>query len=102
MHDLPTAPRTPLEQRRRRWFVALLLLAMAGLLFHPLIHHQPDAQCAVCILGAGASPLPSNSLAQAIPFPFFVAIVLPFATARAPAAPTWRTPPGRAPPALSF
>ncbi len=85
--------------RRPRWHRALLLLVFAGLLFHPVIHHQVDEQCVVCLLGSGASPMPAIPLAPpTMPRTWLTWIAAPVGIHLIPIGHQWHRPPPRASP----
>lgn len=95
---IPPCTSPALPRRWRPWLLGLALLALTGLVAHPLLHAQPEAQCAVCSLGSGAAPL-SAAPPQVTPprvVPVRQRLSRPGAV-RAPD-PHWRLPPGRAPP----
>ncbi len=93
--------RTTPRSRWQAWLLGLLLLAVTGFVFHPLVHHQPSEECDICLQSSGASPLPATSLDEAATLPAPIASILPALAAPLFTAPHWRQPPGRAPPALT-
>ncbi len=83
---------------RRLWLALALLLALSGLLLHPLAHHQPQSDCVLCLIGSGGSPLPSSTPPPPVP-PVALQAPLPLPAAPALFQPSLRTrPPTRAPP----
>jgi len=86
-----TAPRS----RRRAWLLGLLLLAITGLVFHPLVHHQSNDECDICLQSSGASPLPAATLGDAISLAPTTVSVEPAPAAPLFTAPPWRQPPDR-------